>query len=338
MQNGQAFLMIDQSHEGYQEEWLWSWFHNCCEEFKINPKQIIYVTGNLDSEMQYANWANTYFKSDRMLVVPYVHFEFVIGSNVEPKVKSVESQNRFFPTYNDHLTFNKTKIYNCLQKRIRSHRIWFFNKLVKEDLLDCGINSMNDFRHIDTCFNGEWMLSEEYDHIRSLNILPLIPLENPVTDVNDKFKSGDSGEYLLMFNQQTMLESWLTVVSEASFNDGDTTCFISEKTFKPIACCHPFIIYGNKGSLQHLRNMGYKTFSPFIDETYDTLSTWDRMEAIIIELKRIKNMSDNERREWYISMKDILEHNKKVLINNSSSFPLAITTIANYVQTTSNRN
>ena len=38
-----------------------------------------------------------------------------------------------------------------------------------------------------------------------------------------------------MFNEEIMLDPWLTVVSEASFGDSEGECFLSEKTCKPIA-------------------------------------------------------------------------------------------------------
>ena len=57
--------------------------------------------------------------------------------------------------------------------------------------------------------------------------------------------------------------------------------FISEKTFKTIACSHPFIVMGNKNTMSKLREMGYKTFDNFIDEGYDPLPTHERLQRII---------------------------------------------------------
>ena len=47
------------------------------------------------------------------------------------------------------------------------------------------------------------------------------------------------------------------------------TIFLSEKIFKPIYCCQPFIVFGNPGTLKELHNLGFKTFSDFWDESYD---------------------------------------------------------------------
>jgi hypothetical protein len=118
-----------------------------------------------------------------------------------------------------------------------------------------------------------------------------------------------------MFNDDIALDSWLTVISEASF--AEDTCFISEKTFKFIADSHPFIIAGNKRSLKYLRDLGYKTFSPWIDESYDELDTWERYAAIGIALEKIKKLSPIERLEWFKGLSDILDYNLEILKKNT---------------------
>ena len=93
---------------------------------------------------------------------------------------------------------------------------------------------------------------------------------------------------------------------------------ISEKTFKPIICHQPFFILGSKNSLEQLRDMGYKTFEPFIDVTYDKLNSLDRMNAIITAIKKIDSIED--KLEWYKSMQDILEHNYENLLKNAKGY------------------
>ena len=326
LKSGVAFLLLDQSHEGYQVDWLWSWFHNNCDHYRINPKQLIYVTGNLDSSEQYTTWADYHKLENRILVVPYPHFESVMAV-------TLTNSKLPLPTATDQITYKRNRlaeIKNCniLQKRPRGHRIWFFKYLYEHDLIKNNIISMNDFQGNGRYYDGKHLSEEEYNELNMLT--PIIPVENPMNYELGEFSSPDSGEYLTMFNEQTMLDSWLTVISEASFADSENTCFISEKTFKPIACNHPFIILGNKGSLQHLRNMGYKTFSPYIDETYDTLPTWDRMEAIINELIRLSAMTVTEKLEWYENMKEILEHNYNTLIHNSNKLDSSVLMIEQY--------
>ena len=70
------------------------------------------------------------------------------------------------------------------------------------------------------------------------------------------------------FNKH-MVKSWLTVVSETHF-EYCKTLFLSEKTFKS-TCQTPFLILGNRNSLNELRKLGYVTFDGLIDEKYDTV-------------------------------------------------------------------
>jgi hypothetical protein len=57
--------------------------------------------------------------------------------------------------------------------------------------------------------------------------------------------------------------------------------FISEKSFKPLAFQHPFIIQGTKNTLAFLQSRGFETFRTVINESYDTFDTADlRLDAI----------------------------------------------------------
>jgi len=101
-----------------------------------------------------------------------------------------------------------------------------------------------------------------------------------------------------------------------------------KKTFKAIACQHPFIIVGNRYSLRKLREMGYKTFDGFIDESYDTLPTHERMQAIIESLKKITEIED--KLAWFDSMQDIVQHNYRVLHRLQDTRPEASNELVEY--------
>jgi len=45
--------------------------------------------------------------------------------------------------------------------------------------------------------------------------------------------------------------------------------FITEKTFRPMACGHPFIVLGNNNILKTLHDLGFETFGSLWDESYD---------------------------------------------------------------------
>ena len=340
LRSNRAFLLLDQSHEGYQTLWLWEWFHNNCDDYGIDPNRIIYVTGNLDSDDQYTEWANLHQIVNRIKVIPYPHFELMIydtADNYNCYTKTIINifQKQKLPTLSDQLDYKNNnlkniKMFNALQKRARAHRIWFFKYLYENMLLDTNIVSMNSFEFHKTYYEGRNIDKEMFDKLEK--ITPIFPPQTAKKTKMDEFIDSDCGEYLTELNEQIMLDSWLTVVSEASFGDLENTCFISEKTFKPIFCYHPFIIFGNRGSLKRLREMGYKTFSPFINEEYDELPTWERMDAITKELIRLSSMDDTERLNWYTSMSDILTYNFEILFRNSRmKVPPAMIELKKYI-------
>lgn len=317
LRRGKALLLLDQSHEGYHEDWMFQELHNQCLEYGVNPRQIIYVTGNLIEDKQYDKWTSENNVADKMCIVTYSHFEYMIYDTMKNRT-SIFSLNKL-PNFLDHIKYkiknlSTIKTYNCLQKRPRAHRAWMFKGLVDYDLLDYGINSMNFIEHKNTYYANKLMTPEEYERIKiHMPILP--PTKTSSEDELKAFSDINSGKYIQTFNEETMLQSWLSVTSESSF--AEDSCFLSEKSYKPIAGSHPFMILGNRYSLRRLRELGYKTFHPFIDETYDDLDTWDRLDAMHRELKRINSFSNIEKLYWFKSMGDILQYNLEHLIKKS---------------------
>ena len=208
--------------------------------------------------------------------------------------------------------------------------MWLFKELCLNNLLEGSISSMNWFKWNHTYYMNKTMDVTEYESV--IKYCPMLP---PYTGSYEEelaiFSGEDSAKYQMEFNTQITLDTWFSVISEASF--GEDTCFISEKTFKLICVHHPFIIFGNKNSLHYLRELGYKTFHPYIDETYDTLECWERLDAIIKSIQKINAMSQDEKLKWFAQMKPILEHNYKVMKQNSLvNAPQPMITIKEYFE------
>lgn len=306
LQQGHAMILFDQSLEGYQTTWLWEYFHKDCDQFKINPEAVVYTTGNLLAKEQYKNWADEHGITKRLNVIPYSHFEADVFSMAEDQNIDMSFEKQI--TYKQqHLA--DIKSYNCLQKRLRAHRIWFYIYLYKDDLLDHGLVSMNKYDHHANYFEGRHLPDNIVEEANTL--LPLLVYGKNNNEHDDNF-------YIRRILDNVCLDTWVSVVSEASFSDYDHTLFLSEKVFKPIACFHPFIVVGNKGSLKELRKLGYKTFDGFIDESYDDLPTFERYDAIIESIKKIIAIEDKV--SWYKSMEDILIHNYETLKRNAKQF------------------
>lgn len=116
--------------------------------------------------------------------------------------------------------------------------------------------------------------------------------------------------------------SYIHIVTETQFEEAETP-FFSEKVWRPILNLQPFIMMGNPGSLKKLKELGFKTFSPFIDETYDNiLDNPERFSLIEKELIKLNRLGLDEIHSWFMSIEDILIHNQHLLYSYRNYNPL----------------
>jgi hypothetical protein len=81
-----------------------------------------------------------------------------------------------------------------------------------------------------------------------------------------------SGNFQRHFDPAWYDDTYFSIVAETSATsdlDHRSCLLITEKTFKPIAFNHPFIIWGEPGSLQRLTELGFVTYNNLFDESYD---------------------------------------------------------------------
>jgi hypothetical protein len=111
-------------------------------------------------------------------------------------------------------------------------------------------------------------------------------------------------------NVQAHLDCFLNIITETLF-DTDSI-FISEKTYKPIYMCQPFIIFGSPHSLKKLKELGYKTFDKWWDESYDNeMDINKRFDKIVNILEQISEWDMDKCFSIKEEMQDILIHNYK---------------------------
>jgi hypothetical protein len=118
---------------------------------------------------------------------------------------------------------------------------------------------------------------------------------------------------------QQMSSYWLSNLTEAQdslvYVPTETVYFgqrthLTEKTFKAIALEMPFVLVACAGSLEYLREYGFKTFSGLLDETYDCeTDDLKRMEKVIRLLKDIDSLTKKERQQMHRHMLPVIEHN-----------------------------
>jgi hypothetical protein len=76
-----------------------------------------------------------------------------------------------------------------------------------------------------------------------------------------------------------------TAVSGFSLTHNDHH-FLCEKSYKPLACKHPFIMASTQGNLAYLRSQGFESFPELFDESYDDIADWRERVNRVAELAR----------------------------------------------------
>lgn len=105
-------------------------------------------------------------------------------------------------------------------------------------------------------------------------------------------------------------ESFCAVVTETRF--AQPFAALTEKTIQAIIHAMPFILVGPPFSLKYIKDMGWKTFDKWWDESYDTETNHQRrLDKILDLLAHISSLSYSTLTDMYNDMIPILIHNQK---------------------------
>jgi hypothetical protein len=142
---------------------------------------------------------------------------------------------------------------------------------------------------------------------------------NVYQDITTIFDQADLPRMFAGEETQEMASCWLGNFAEAQdsliYVPTETVFFgrrlhITEKTFKAIALEMPFVLVAPAGSLEYMRNYGFRTFSEVFDESYDE-ETDDirRVEKVVKLLQELDGLSIKERHAIHRACLPCVEHN-----------------------------
>lgn len=222
---------------------------------------------------------------------------------------------RDFETYSAKDIINNNtlaKDFLCNNRLIsgpRSYRMSLVANLLDKNLhknafLSCNITEESGTSWIDEIQRTNSMLS---DDAKSLITKQFSALQGPLLyDVG----STDAGipNQSFKINLTECMQSFFQIVPETCYYEN--RLHLTEKVFKPIVACQPFILASTEGNLNYLKSYGFRTFSDWIDESYDNEPDPDkRMNMIVAEIEKICALSYAQKREMFNDMRSTLEHN-----------------------------
>jgi len=185
---------------------------------------------------------------------------------------------------------------------LREYRLKFLEMLIENNLYHASKTSVmhangDNVHFLDYKFSNPKF---ELDNPQLINQIP-----------TNTVSSATSADY----DHSDFGSTQISVVLETVFDD--SRIHLTEKTLRPIACGHPFILAAGPGALDYIRSYGFKTFSPWIDESYDQEpDSLKRMEKIICSMKQIENLQGQDRKDFFQNIKSVAEFNKKHFFSN----------------------
>lgn len=307
---GALHVMFDMSNEGQPFMHLSFWldlFHAKLDEIGLPPHACTLVTQNRLMPEMYAAWCDEKGRADKLNVTNYDYyvrrFTGLCGQHAE-----VETVADAIAQHYSDRSVARSRRYLCMNFTPRPHRVAFLSWLFGSGQDACGYISFAGFNMLkmdasESPLPANWLRSDIID--RGFEILKArgrMTLDLP-TDGDTTVPEFDVG------NPHFYRDSYFSVVTESDVSDGDLRR-ITEKVIKPIALFHPMLIVGNSGSLDILREFGFRTFAPFINEDYDRVAdSQTRLEMVAAELKRLNDMSTEEMTAWYQGLSEVLVYN-----------------------------
>jgi hypothetical protein len=189
--------------------------------------------------------------------------------------------------------FDSTAIdtaYMCLNRKPHWHRRRLYNQLVSLNIVDHGIVSMGGDNA-----PAERVLSVDAGHC---DLAPNAGRE----------QNGINNDIMSLGHATNWIRHLVNIVTETQFDIAQTQ-FVSEKIYKPIVGCRPFLVYA-LGATDWLTKRGFETYvDDFRDISDLDLSNPDNISRFLVTL------SQQPRQYWqskFVALKP------KIMYNNSN--------------------
>jgi UDPglucose 6-dehydrogenase len=312
LSKGKEILVFDNSHETFIEDEV-SKIYEILPNINIDAANIYYITNSSDVVDIHEQLCERRGWENPINIVVLRAFEFITKH-------FTKTEHHDKP----YVVGPREKKFLCLNRNPHWHRTCLLGLMIEQDLLDKAYYSFYDDSYCvskisDSCIKSR--MSKETAATILNNIKEFhssLPLKLTLDDAGSN-PTGLHAQDVELFDN-----SYFSVIAETyyftnSFLNELDTVFLTEKTYNAIIMKHPFILVAMPNSLEQLRHAGYKTFHPFIDESYDTATNdEERLKLIVAEVERLCNLSEEELTVWQENIKDTVEHNYEVLINRIS--------------------
>ena len=313
-QQGSGKVVFDGSSEGKAHDPAQTdLLHEALVRVGAPVEQGVYITQNRQYAADYAAHRRAAGLSPGMRIVVYDYWIRRALSHYERKGPRIFRGR--LKTFKERQP-ERLRRFISLNFTARPTKLVFLTRLMQEDLWDLGYVSFGGFEQMKLIKN--W----KYKRMRS-DFLKLPGFEAQAASLEPWLAQlAERGRLLLGAAQEersadTMVrpdhmpeyqQSWFSVVTETEMLDRPAR--ITEKALKPLLNGHPFIVFGNPGSLALIRRLGFVTFPELVDESYDEEpDPARRFELAFAQLRRLCRLDEAELAQMIGGMRDKLVFN-----------------------------
>lgn len=273
------------------------------QQLDIDPVRFVVLTNHYGSQSWWQQWGT------------HTHNQFHV--EVSPMTKMM-----YYAGPWPEITHAPSHHFCSMLRQQRSHRDLLARFLLQHDLVR---------QNVITCdFVAQHHLHEQVSH--DCDILPHMHflITDPASRVNDRWNfdhrlrelygSGDAVPQIRhpLVTPHTShwahapwyQEIFLDIVSETVF--AYPFAFVSEKSLRPMVNGRPMIVFGAAHTLCYLHDMGFKTFSDWWDESYDSILDPNQRFARVCDLiEMISSWSMSRCATVLRDMNHVLNHNQQ---------------------------
>lgn len=297
----------------------------CAYQKITKPENIIFATTDLNIEQKMSATATP--KSPKFKDVNvYAHVSSLHLKNSEYNnvdwldvyCKNYYNKPSTFLYLNGRITYQRYIYYRFLDyKNLLKNSIYSWNGNEPPHIRDKGLepaaaefegflNNQSLINSIDEEF-CKFVKSKQHDHT-------IVQIDNDPVNFR---KTQDPLADGLLINQDWISNTYFSIVTETG--SGDSQPQVTEKIYKLMFFCHPFIVVGPRGHLAALRRYGFKTFPELFDESYDIMDDdFKKTKFICDQIEYYTTDAGKEKLKQILpSLKDTLAHNRNHLLSLS---------------------
>lgn len=304
---GRATLLLDYTQENFISKLEWEDFHEVIKMTSFPKDNVLVYFNTFNGRDLYESW---FTEEERQVTV--VNCPYLLAWNMDKHTLISEK------TVLESKTNIRKNYFTLKNNSPREHR-----KMLLLALFQLGLHLRSNWSWLsDYKFSQEDNTNLLNNKIIDKSDIDMIPTEKlnetlPKNLVGESIGVSTPGWGEINSTYEPYLNSYFDIVTETFYDNQSNEKepwykheSLTEKVWKPIAFYQPFIVVSWPGTLAKMRELGFKTYHPYIDESYDLeIDPNRRLRMVINEIIKLCNKTPEELHEWYWNMWGIIKHN-----------------------------